>query len=61
MEHPTTEGAGAKTLLFIVGPPAVGKMTVGYEVAARTGLKLFHNHHAIELVLNFFPLWLAAL
>lgn len=43
------------TLLFIVGPPAVGKMTVGHEVAARTGFRLFHNHHAIELVLQFFP------
>jgi hypothetical protein len=44
-----------RTLVFIVGPPAVGKMTVGYELAARTGLKLFHNHHTIELVLPFFP------
>ena len=42
-------------LLFIVGPPAVGKMTVGREVALRTGLKLFHNHHTIDLVLQFFP------
>lgn len=45
----------AKTLVFIVGPPAVGKMTVGYELAARTGLRLFHNHQTIELVLQFFP------
>lgn len=43
------------TLVFIVGPPAVGKMTVGYELARRTGLKLFHNHHTIELALQFFP------
>jgi AAA domain len=43
------------TLLFIVGPPAVGKMTVGEEIAARTGLRLFHNHIAIEPVLRFFP------
>ncbi|GAB3835271.1 hypothetical protein ACFPIJ_11650 [Dactylosporangium cerinum] len=43
------------TLLFIVGPPAVGKMTVGEQIAARTGLRLFHNHMAIELVLRFFP------
>jgi hypothetical protein len=43
------------TLLFIIGPPAVGKMTVGEEVAARTGLRLFHNHLAIEPVLRFFP------
>lgn len=25
---------GAPLLLFIIGPPAVGKMTVGHEVAA---------------------------
>ncbi|WP_198170580.1 AAA family ATPase [Actinoplanes awajinensis] len=43
------------TLLLIVGPPAVGKMTVGQEVAARTGLRLFHNHMAIEPVMTFFP------
>ncbi|MDP9798970.1 hypothetical protein J2S43_007482 [Catenuloplanes nepalensis] len=43
------------TLLFILGPPAVGKMTVGAEIAARTGLRLFHNHLAIEPVLRFFP------
>jgi hypothetical protein len=44
-----------KTLIFLIGPPAVGKMTVGHELARRTGLKLFHNHQTIELVLNFFP------
>jgi hypothetical protein len=43
------------TLVFIVGPPAVGKMTVGHELAQRTGLKLFHNHHTIDLALRFFP------
>jgi hypothetical protein len=43
------------TLVFVVGPPAVGKMTVGHELAQRTGLKLFHNHHTIDLALRFFP------
>ena len=42
-------------LVFIVGPPAVGKMAVGLELAMRTGYKLFHNHHTIDLVLRFFP------
>ncbi|MCG5220319.1 AAA family ATPase [Streptosporangium sp. KLBMP 9127] len=42
------------TLLCIVGPPAVGKMTVGYEIARLTGMKVFHNHLAIEPVLRFF-------
>ena len=41
-------------LVVIFGPPAVGKMTVGFELAKLTGLKLFHNHLTIELVLNFF-------
>jgi Shikimate kinase len=41
-------------LLVIVGPPAVGKMSVGHEIAKRTGLRLFHNHQSIDLVLRFF-------
>lgn len=40
--------------VIIFGPPAVGKMTVGYELGRLTGFKLFHNHMTIELVLNFF-------
>ena len=40
--------------IVIFGPPAVGKMTVGYELAKLTGLRLFHNHMTIEMVLNFF-------
>lgn len=40
--------------IVIFGPPAVGKMTVGYELAKLTGLRLFHNHMTIDLVLNFF-------
>ncbi|HST60626.1 MAG TPA: AAA family ATPase [Longimicrobium sp.] len=42
-------------LVVLVGPPAVGKMTVGTELARRTGLRLFHNHHSIDLALQFFP------
>jgi hypothetical protein len=45
---------GRPTLMFIVGPPAVGKMTVGYEIARRTGFRLFHNHLSIEPVLRIF-------
>lgn len=41
-------------LVIILGPHAVGKMTVGQELASMTGLKLFHNHMTIELVRNFF-------
>ena len=41
--------------IVIFGPPAVGKMAVGREIEAATGLRLFHNHMAIEPVLKFFP------
>ena len=40
-------------LVILFGPPAVGKMTVGQELAKTTGLKLFHNHVTIDLVLKF--------
>ena len=41
-------------LLLILGPPAVGKMTVGRAVAARSSYRLFHNHHTIEMLLDVF-------
>ena len=44
----------SQTLVIIVGPPAVGKMTVGAELSALTGLPLFHNHLSIEAVLPVF-------
>lgn len=43
-----------KTLVVIFGSPAVGKMTVGLELARLTGLRLFHNHMTVDLVLPFF-------
>ena len=39
-------------LLFIFGNAAVGKMTVGQELMKITGLRLFHNHMAIELTIE---------
>jgi len=44
-------------LVIIIGPHAVGKMTVGQELAKLTGLKLLHNHMTIELVSNFFDVF----
>lgn len=44
-----------KTLVWIFGPPAVGKMTVGLELSRITGIPLFHNHLSIEAVLPVFP------
>ena len=36
--------------VLIIGPQAVGKMTVGQELSKITGYKLFHNHMTIEMV-----------
>ena len=41
-------------LLFLFGNSAVGKMTVGQELAKITPLRLMHNHHMIEPVLEIF-------
>ncbi|UYP48540.1 hypothetical protein NEF87_004825 [Candidatus Lokiarchaeum ossiferum] len=41
-------------LIFLIGPPAVGKMAVGQALARLTGFKLFINHDTIELILKFF-------
>jgi len=41
-------------LLFIYGPPAVGKLTVAREVAKRTGFKVFHNHLSIDAIQPIF-------
>ena len=41
-------------LVFILGNTAVGKMTVGQELARITPLRLFHNHMMIEPVLEVF-------
>lgn len=41
-------------LIFIYGPPAVGKLTVATELAKVTGFKLFHNHVSIQFVQSIF-------
>lgn len=43
------------TLVVIFGPPAVGKMAVGFELERLTGLRLFHNHMTVDPVLQLFP------
>ena len=48
-----TGGEGVK-LVFMIGDAAVGKMTVGQALMARTGLRLFHNHMTIEPVIEIF-------
>jgi hypothetical protein len=41
-------------LVVLCGPPAVGKLTVGRELARLTGFRLFHNHLTVDLVGSVF-------
>ena len=41
-------------LVFLYGPPAVGKLTVGLELAALTGFKVFHNHLTVNPLVAIF-------
>jgi hypothetical protein len=49
-----SESIASPLVLFVVGPPAVGKMSVAQAIAERSGLRLFHNHLSIELALRYF-------
>ncbi len=42
-------------LIFIYGPPAVGKTTVGRELANITGYKFFYNHLTVPAAKAIFP------
>ncbi|QNI37143.1 AAA family ATPase [Edaphobacter albus] len=42
-------------LIFLYGPPAAGKLTVGRALQQRTGLRLFHNHLVVDTLLSVFP------
>jgi len=41
-------------VIFIHGPAASGKHTIGLELAALTGLPLFHNHLAVDAAKSLF-------
>ena len=41
-------------LVFIYGPPAVGKFTVGTALAKLTGFGFFHNHLTVDAVRPIF-------
>lgn len=41
-------------LVMIIGPQAVGKMTVGQELEKITDLKFMHNHETLELPARLF-------
>lgn len=40
--------------MFLHGRPGVGKLTVGKELAKRTGYRLFHNHLTVDLATSVF-------
>jgi hypothetical protein len=42
-------------LLFLYGPPASGKLTIGRLITERTGMALFHNHLVVDAVAAVFP------
>jgi len=42
-------------LIFIYGPPAVGKLTVAEELVKLHDYRLFHNHLTLDLVRNIYP------
>ncbi len=42
-------------VIFIHGPVASGKLTIAKDLAAMTGLNLFHNHLVVDLLLALFP------
>ena len=41
-------------LIYLYGPPAVGKLTVANELSQITGLQVFHNHLTVDLIKPFF-------
>ncbi len=47
----------ATPFVFLYGPPASGKLTVARELAAGTGLKLFHNHVSLDCAGTIFDWW----
>lgn len=47
-------GMSPGELLVVIGPPAVGKMTVGRAICAASDFRLFHNHHTIEPLADVF-------
>jgi hypothetical protein len=42
------------TLVYLYGPPAVGKLTIAESLSALTGWPLFHNHLSVNAVRPIF-------
>ena len=45
---------GSSTLVYLYGPPAVGKLTVATELQRQTGFRLFHNHLTVNALREVF-------
>ena len=41
-------------LVYLYGPPGVGKLTIGRHLVEQTGYRLFHNHLAVDLAAALF-------
>jgi hypothetical protein len=41
-------------LVYLYGPPAVGKLTIARRIAEMTGFRLFHNHLTVNAVTSVF-------
>lgn len=41
-------------LIFLYGPPAVGKLTIAEKLSEYTGIPLFHNHLSRDLVKDIY-------
>ena len=41
-------------VVFLYGPPAVGKLTIAQELQKKLGYKLLHNHLLISVFDNIF-------
>lgn len=43
-----------RVLVYLYGPPAVGKLTIARRVAETTGFQVFHNHLTVDAVTSVF-------
>ncbi len=50
----STGSADFMHVIFVHGPAAVGKHTVGLRLSERTGLPIFHNHLAVDAAMALF-------
>ena len=42
-------------IVFLYGPPAAGKLTIGTELAGLIDYRLFHNHLTQDLAKDIYP------